>query len=74
MRDEATMLRRLARAFDRDIAGRAPLTLQLLGRILLHAAAVGAAVGVICVVFVLGLELVQYVVLERRAHARAWDA
>jgi CIC family chloride channel protein len=59
------MLRRLVAAFDRDIAGRAPLTLQLLGRILLHAAAVGAAVGVVSVLFVLGLDVVQYLVLER---------
>jgi chloride channel protein, CIC family len=60
----APMLRRLVAAFDRDIARRAPLTLQLLGRILLHAAAVGAAVGVVSVLFVLGLEVVQYLVLE----------
>jgi CIC family chloride channel protein len=63
----APMLRRLVAAFDRDIARRAPLTLQLLGRILLHAAAVGAAVGVVSVLFVLGLEVVQYLVLERLA-------
>lgn len=60
----APMLRRLVSAFDRDIARRAPLTLQLLGRVLLHAAAVGAAVGVVSVFFVLGLDVVQYGVLE----------
>lgn len=58
------VLRRLLDVFDRDVAGRAPLTLQLLGRTLLHSAVVGAAVGVTCVLFVLGLELVQYGVLE----------
>lgn len=63
----APMLRRLMAAFDRDIARRAPLTLQLLGRTLLHSAAVGAAVGVISVLFVLGLEIVQYGTLEALA-------
>jgi len=58
------VLRRLLEAFDRDVAGRAPITLQLLGRTLLHAAVVGAAVGVFSVLFVLGLELVQHGVLE----------
>ncbi len=61
------VLRRLVGLFDRGIAARAPITLQLLGRVLLHAAAVGAAVGVVCVLFVQGLDLAQYLVLERLA-------
>lgn len=63
----APVLRRLMATFERDVAARAPLTLQLLGRVLLHAAAVGAAVGFVSVVFVHGLELVQHLVLERLA-------
>jgi CIC family chloride channel protein len=58
-------LRRLARLVDAGFTARAPLTLQLLGRVLLHAAAVGAAVGVVSLLFVQGLDLVQHLVLER---------
>lgn len=64
------VLRRLIQAFDKEGALRAPMTLQLLGRTLLHSAAVGAAVGVVSVLFVLGLELVQYGVLETLAGYR----
>jgi len=63
----APALRRLVAAVERGVAARAPLTLQLLGRVLLHAAAVGAAVGVACVLFVEGLEVAQHFVLERLA-------
>lgn len=55
------MLRRIGRALNES----APVTLQLLGRLLVHAAAVGAAVGVTSLVFVQGLDLVQHFVLER---------
>lgn len=43
----------------------APLSLQLVGRTLLHAALVGAAAGLIGSLFFFGVELVQQVVLER---------
>ena len=42
----------------------APLELQLLGRTLLHAALVGAGAGIVGVVFLLGLELMEHVLLE----------
>ncbi len=47
-------------------AGTSP-TLKLLGRVLLHAALVGAAVGFAGLLFVEGLELTQHFVLERLA-------
>ena len=43
---------------------RAPLELQLLGRMLLHSALVGAAAGLACSVFFGALELAQRVILE----------
>ncbi|MFO0736521.1 MAG: chloride channel protein [Labilithrix sp.] len=46
---------------------RAPVTLQLLGKTLLHAALVGAAVGLVCLAFVEGLDLTQHWVLARLA-------
>ena len=49
---------------DNGVVGRAPPSLQMLGRVLLHAAAVGAAVGFVCLLFVEGLELTQHFVLE----------
>ena len=48
-------------------ANRSPLTLQLLGRTLLHAALVGVAAGLIGSLFFAGVELVQRVVLEGAA-------
>ncbi len=63
----APVVRRLTALFDGSLATRAPLTLQLLGRLLLHAAAVGAAVGVVGVLFVQALDLTQHFVLERLA-------
>ena len=63
----APVLRRLVTALESNVGARAPLTLQLLGRFLLHAAAVGAAVGAVSVLFVEGVELVQYIMLERVA-------
>ncbi|HEY1955374.1 MAG TPA: chloride channel protein [Polyangiaceae bacterium] len=58
-------LRRLTRVLEQGFAARAPMTLQLLGRVLLHAAAVGAAVGLASLLFVEGLELAQHFLLER---------
>lgn len=63
----APVVRRLTALFDGSIAARAPLTLQLLGRLLLHAAAVGAAVGLVGVLFVQALDLTAHLVLERLA-------
>ncbi|AKV04511.1 Chloride channel protein [Labilithrix luteola] len=60
-------LQRLTKLIERGFASRTPLTLQLLGRLLLHAAAVGAAVGFVSLLFVEGLELAQVVVLEHLA-------
>ncbi len=67
-------LRRLASLLDAGFVGRAPPTLQLLGRVLLHAAAVGAAVGVVSLLFVEGLELTQHFVLQRLAGYRSLRA
>ncbi len=63
----APVVRRLTALFDGSLASRAPLTLQLLGRLLLQAAAVGAAVGVVGVLFVQALDLTQHLLLERLA-------
>ena len=52
---------------EEGFVGRTPPTLQLLGRVLLHAAAVGAAVGFVSLLFVEGLEVTQHFVLERLA-------
>lgn len=60
-------LRRLTTLLDAGFVGRAPPTLQMLGRVLLHAAAVGAAVGLLSLAFVFGLEVTQHFVLERLA-------
>jgi len=56
----------------------APLDLRLVGRTLLHAALVGAAAGMLGAAFFYGLELAQYLFLERltgfvplRAHGEA---
>ncbi len=51
----------LVRTFAAD---RSPLTLQLLGRTLLHAALVGVAAGLIGSLFFAGVELVQRLILE----------
>lgn len=60
-------LQRLTKLIEKGFATRTPLTLQLLGRLLLHAAAVGAAVGFVSLLFVEGLEVAQYFILERLA-------
>ena len=51
-------------------ADRGPLDLQIVGRTLLHAAAVGAAAGVLGAAFFAGLELVQRLLLEQAAGYR----
>jgi chloride channel protein, CIC family len=48
-------------------AGRSPVAFQILGRVLLHAAAVGAAAGVVGSLFFWGLELAQRYALELTA-------
>lgn len=57
-------LQKFTKLIERGFTARAPLTLQLLGRLLLHAAAVGVAVGVVSLLFVEGLEITQSFVLE----------
>jgi CIC family chloride channel protein len=59
------VLRRLGRIVDKGLEGQGPLSLQLLGRTLLHAAAVGACAGIASIAFVGALELAQYGMLER---------
>ena len=46
---------------------RAPVDLRILGRMLLHAALVGAAAGVLGALFFFGLEKTQHLLLERVA-------
>src|SRR6185312_3621020 len=60
-------MRRRLRNFRRMFGGAAPapLELQILGRILLHAAAVGAAAGLLGSLFFAGVEAMQRVFLER---------
>jgi CIC family chloride channel protein len=52
---------------DAGFVGRGAPTLQMLGRVLLHAAAVGAAVGLASLAFVYSLEVTGHFVLERLA-------
>lgn len=61
----ARPIRRMTRMIrKRSAAVAAPLGFQLLGRMLLHAALVGAAAGLVGSLFVAGLELVQRGLLE----------
>ncbi|MDB4933873.1 MAG: Chloride channel protein [Labilithrix sp.] len=60
-------VRRLTALLDSGFVGRGAPTLQMLGRVLLHAAAVGAAVGFASLVFVYSLDVTQHFVLERLA-------
>src|SRR4051794_39246777 len=60
-------LRRLTAMLDAGFVGRGAPTLQMLGRVLLHAAAVGAAVGLASLAFVYLLEVTAHFVLERLA-------
>ncbi|MGO8995138.1 MAG: chloride channel protein [Polyangiaceae bacterium] len=61
----ARPIRRMTKLLrKRSAAVAAPLGFQILGRMLLHAALVGAAAGLIGSLFVAGLEIVQRVLLE----------
>ena len=60
-------LRRLTALLDQGFSVRGAPTLQMLGRVLLHAAVVGAAVGIASLVFVYSLDITQHFVLERLA-------
>jgi CIC family chloride channel protein len=60
-------LRRLTAMLDAGFVGRGAPTLQMLGRVLLHAAAVGAAVGLASLAFVYSLEVTGHFILERLA-------
>jgi chloride channel protein, CIC family len=60
-RPVATRLTALRRLLD---AARTPLEFQILGRVLLHAALVGAAAGLLGSLFFAGVEAVQRVTLE----------
>jgi CIC family chloride channel protein len=62
------VLRRRLDTLFRIGSARSPqLSLQILGRVLLHAALVGAAAGLVGSLFVAGLELTQRLFLERLA-------
>ncbi|MBV9946574.1 MAG: chloride channel protein, partial [Myxococcales bacterium] len=64
---ERPVVRRVL-AFRRLLAAtRAPIDLQILGRVLLHAALVGAAAGLLGSCFFAGVEAVQRLALERWA-------
>lgn len=60
-------LRRFTQLVNRGFRARTPLALQLLGKTLLHAAAVGAAVGLASLLFVEGLEVAHHWLVERLA-------
>src|SRR5258708_16599106 len=51
-------------------AARSPIELQILGRVLLHAALVGAAAGLLGSLFFAGVEAAQRLCLERWAGYR----
>ena len=61
------VLQRMATLVAGGLSARAPVTLQILGKTLLHAVIVGAVVGVVSLVFVEGLDLTQHWVLTRLA-------
>lgn len=58
-------LRRLVALRRRLGAARAPIDLQILGRVLLHAALVGAAAGLLGSIFFTGVEAMQRISLEK---------
>jgi CIC family chloride channel protein len=59
------VLRRITRGIRKQSEGlSAPLSFEVLGRVLLHAALVGAAAGLIGSLFVAGLEIAQRFLLE----------
>jgi CIC family chloride channel protein len=60
------VLRRITRRLKkRSIGFTAPLGFEVLGRVLLHAALVGAAAGIIGSIFVAGLQVAQRFLLEQ---------
>lgn len=61
------ILQRMAMLVAGGLSARAPVTLQLLGKTLLHVAVVGAAVGIASLFFVRGLDLTQQWVLTALA-------
>src|SRR5580658_6141167 len=56
--------RRRLRALRRLLGARAPMEFQILGRVLLHAALVGAAAGLLGSIFFAGVEAFQRLTLE----------
>lgn len=66
-RSSARLRRRLATLIRLGMGDPQQVAMQLLGRILLHAALVGAAAGLVGSLFVAGLEITQVVLLERLA-------
>jgi chloride channel protein, CIC family len=61
------MKKRLETLLRLSLGNRQQLALQMVGRVLLHAALVGAAAGLVGTLFVAGLELTQNLVLGRLA-------
>jgi CIC family chloride channel protein len=61
------MRKRLETLLRLSLGDRQQLAFQILGRVLLHAALVGAAAGLVGTLFVAGLELTQNLVLGRLA-------
>src|SRR5580692_12475453 len=64
-RPAAVLRRRLGTLVRLGIGDRQQVAMQILGRVLLHAALVGAAAGLLGSLFVAGLELTQGIFLER---------
>jgi len=64
-RSAAVLRRRLGTLVRLGIGDRQQVAMQILGRVLLHAALVGAAAGLLGSLFVAGLELTQGIFLER---------
>src|SRR5580698_10463998 len=61
------MKKRLETLLRLSLGNRQQLALQMVGRVLLHAALVGAAAGLVGTLFVAGHELTQNLVLGRLA-------
>ena len=66
-RAASPLRRRLTTLLTLGMGDRQQVAMQLLGRVLLHAALVGAAAGLVGSLFVAGLELTQMLFLERLA-------
>src|SRR5580700_5711671 len=63
-RSAAVLRRRLGTLVRLGIGDRQQVAMQILGRVLLHAALVGAAAGLLGSLFVAGLEIAQRFLLE----------